>query len=87
MRKVYKLFGIKRMYRDWYQHKTSEGKYIDTEGYGYLVKGVYFNGAKIKAVYKDDKVLAFKYIFGCIKDVIKNMVSFKRLERKQLILE
>ena len=87
MKRIYKLFGIKRLWFDWYQHKTSEGKYINTYGCAFLIKGVHINGAKVKAIFKDDKILAIKYLFGCFKDICKNTIYIKKLEHKNIIFE
>lgn len=87
MKKIYKVLGIKRMFKDWYQHKDAKGNYVDDFGVGFTIKGVYFNGAKIKAIFRDDKRLAIKYMLDCIKSVYNNMRYFKHLDNKKLILE
>ena len=87
MKRIYKLLGIKKLWFEWYQHKTSEGKYIDTYGCSYIIKGVHINGAKLKAIFKDDKLLTIKYLFGCFKDIFKNIIYIKKLEYKNIVLE
>lgn len=87
MKKIYKVLGIKRMFREHYQHKDANGYYIDDFGIGFTIKGVYFNGAKIKAIFRDNKRLAIKYIWDCIKSVYNNMRYFKHLDNKKIILE
>ena len=87
MKKIYKILGIKGMFRDRYHHKDAKGNYIDDFGVGFTVKGVYFNGAKIKAIFRDDKYLAIKYLLDCIKSVYNNMRYFRHLDNKKLTLE
>lgn len=86
-RKVLRLLGVRTMYTSYYQHKTVEGKYINDVGKGYNVKGVFFNGAKIKAVFRDDKILALKYIVSLFKDVCKNIIYCKRIDNRKILLE
>ena len=82
---ICKIFGIERMYEH-HQYRNNEGKYINTKGHIYLIKGIWFNSAKFKAVYACDKKCAFKYVLDTVKGIAHNIVSIKKTNSKNVVL-